>query len=305
MWVRKPFLELQWEMKQRQKVFHLELWLSSLLGVMALFFYQKSLWGILLFIGNGGFIFILFYIFWMYFYYRRYVLYGSIRLQPGMLCLTCGKGIHGSDDGWGFKVYGNVKPKFYQFSACETPDLCDIEYCHLSKWRQEPKTDDIPSEEEDGRQGTDAACESLEIADSVRMFEPSPPEPESDPIPLPRPYAIPNLGEKPAIQSAPDEQVWTYTFEDYPYSIVEADDGAQELYVGNSEVATSQNGIFEFYDDGKRCNVYCHDKDGKKQIEVVREGVLVFRGFPDSPGSSVKWVVGVLVMGLLLVVMVI
>ena len=55
MWVRKSFLELQWEMKQRQKVFHLELWLSSLLGVMALFLYQKSLWGILLFIGNGGF----------------------------------------------------------------------------------------------------------------------------------------------------------------------------------------------------------------------------------------------------------
>lgn len=306
MWVRKSFLELHWEMKQRQKVFRLELWLSSLLGVAALFFYQKSLWGILLFIGNGGFVFILFYIFWMYFYYRRYVIYGSMRVQPGMLCLTCGKGIHGSDDGWGFKVYGNVKPRFYQFSACETPDLCDIEYCHLSKWRQEPKADDIPSEEEEGSQGADVACESLEIADSVRMFEPSPSEPESDPIPLPRPYAIPNLGGKPAIQSAPGEQVWTYTFGDYPYSVVYGDNGAQRLYVGNSEVATSQNGIFEFYDDGKKFYVYCHDKDGKKQIEVVREGAVIFRGFPDSSGGiRVKWVVGVLVVGLLIAVLVI
>lgn len=290
-------------MERRRKKFQLELLITSLLGVAALFFCQKNISNILIFISHGGFLFILLYIGWMYFYYRRYVLYGSARLRPAMLCLNCGEGIHGSDDGWGFKVYGNVKPKFFQFSVCATPDLCDIEYFHLSKWRPDPRNSDEYDEPEEGKNGLDSAsCLLLEEAASVEVFEPAVPLPESDPIPLPVPYAIPNLGIKPATGSASGEPVSTYSFGDYPYSVVGCIGELQRLYVGNSEVATSQNGAFEFTSAGQRINVYCHGTTAKQQIEVVHEGVLVFRGLPDPSGRWVRWLVGSLVVGLLVMV---
>lgn len=59
MWVRKSFLERDWERRQREKEFKLELLVACLLGGLWLLFDQKSLWNILLFIADGGFIYIL------------------------------------------------------------------------------------------------------------------------------------------------------------------------------------------------------------------------------------------------------
>ena len=305
MWVRKSFLERDWERRQREKEFKIELLVACLLGGLALLFYQKSLWNIVLFINDGGFIYILAFIGMMYLYYRGYVVHGSLRSRPDMICLGCGKGFDGSDDGWGFKVYGNVKPKFFQFSACGTPDLCDIEYLHLCKWRTEKQDGEVMETEEVRKQAGRAGSEPEVDGSKVETFNPETLAPENDPIPLPKPYSIPNLGEKPAISHDPEAEVSTYTFGDYPYSIVDDGNGRQTLYVGNTEVAESMRGIFEFHDSGKKFNVYCRDRGGKKQIEVVCEGVLVFRGLPDTSRRWVSWVVCFVVAGFLIAFLVI
>ena len=305
MWVRKSFLERQWERRQREKEFQLELLVACLLGGLWLLFDQKSLWNIVLFIAHGGFIYILAFIGVMYFYYRSYVIHGSVRPRPDMMCLGCGKGFYGSDDAWGFKVYGNVKPKFFQISACGTPDLCDIEYLHLCKWRAEEQDDDVVETEEVRKQTGRAGSEPEMDGSKVETFNPETLAPENDPIPLPKPYSIPNLGGKPAISHDPEAEVSTYTFGDYPYSIVDEGKGRQTLYVGNTEVAESTCGIFEFHDSGKKFNVYCRDRGGNKQIEVVCEGVLIFRGLPDRSSRWVKRVACLVVVGLLIAFLVI
>lgn len=77
------------------------------------------------------------------------------------------------------------------------------------------------------------------------------------------------------------------------------------LYVGNTEVAESTRGIFEFHDSGKKFNVHCRDRGGKKQIEVVCKGVLIFRGLPDRSSPWVNRIACLMVVGLLIAVMVI
>lgn len=71
----------------------------------------------------------------IYLGYRNYVLHGSFWTErPGKICLACEKGMGYSDDGWGFKVYGRRKPKWYQVRACKTPEKCDIVYQFQVKW---------------------------------------------------------------------------------------------------------------------------------------------------------------------------
>ena len=72
--------------------------------------------------------------------YRSYVIHGNAFVsRPGKVCLACGKGMGFSDDGWGFKVYGNKKEEWYQFKACDTPYKCDIAYLYEVKWVEDEK----------------------------------------------------------------------------------------------------------------------------------------------------------------------
>ncbi len=69
----------------------------------------------------------------LYFAYKNYVLTGFVIGQQPMMCLHCEKGMGSSDDGWGFKVFGKKKPKWYQVRACKTNDKCDIVYMYQAK----------------------------------------------------------------------------------------------------------------------------------------------------------------------------
>ena len=69
----------------------------------------------------------------VYFSYKNYVKTGSTLMRQGRMCLFCKDGMGFSDDGWGFKRYGNKKPKWYQFKACKQSDKCDIAFMYQVK----------------------------------------------------------------------------------------------------------------------------------------------------------------------------
>lgn len=70
----------------------------------------------------------------IYFGYRNYVLHGGFSEGTGKMCLSCEKGMGYGDDGWGFKVFGKRKLRWYQIRACETPEKCNIVCMFEVKW---------------------------------------------------------------------------------------------------------------------------------------------------------------------------
>lgn len=71
----------------------------------------------------------------LYVGYKGYINTGSLGGYGAraMMCLHCEKGMGYGDDGWGFKVFGKKKTKWYQVKGCSTPENCDIAYVSMVK----------------------------------------------------------------------------------------------------------------------------------------------------------------------------
>ena len=137
MWVRKTEYELKLEQNKRRVKY--EKFVIIVIFVVSAWAYWKigsfdNLFAIAKHDPEKAFSVLIFPVLF-YFGYRNYVLHGGAFIErPGKVCLACGNGMGYSDDGWGFKVYGQKKKAWYQIQACKTPEKCDIAYQYEVKW---------------------------------------------------------------------------------------------------------------------------------------------------------------------------
>ncbi len=135
MWIKKTQIEIASERHTRYKKTRFVFYFIELLILYYIAKKYSESDGFISLFKNDPEILILFlFPLLIYFTYTNYVLTGSLAFErASMMCLHCHKGMGRGDDGWGFKVYGKKKPKWYQIRACKTPEKCEIVYMYQVK----------------------------------------------------------------------------------------------------------------------------------------------------------------------------
>lgn len=136
MWIRKTPFELAEEKAHRKQLAKTFLVILSTSILLVMYFYDGVVNEIYNFWTRDleTFISVSMFLVLLYCGCRSYVLFGSFfSTKPMMICIGCQKGLGGSDDGWGFRVFGRTK-KWYQVKSCATPNDCDIAYQYEVKW---------------------------------------------------------------------------------------------------------------------------------------------------------------------------
>lgn len=137
MWIRKSQYEIAEERQRRRAKFGQVVLFVVFSSLVLVYYHFGSIAGFLRAIEQNpesafgmAFLPLLLYI-----GYRNYVLFGGvISDETGMMCLACNQGMGYGDDGWGFKVYGKKRQRWYQIRACKTPERCDIVYRWEVRW---------------------------------------------------------------------------------------------------------------------------------------------------------------------------
>ena len=136
MWHLKSNFEINQERKLRRGKYEWVIVIFVTIAIYVVYKHVGSVQNLLWLLENNLrlSIALLIFPFTFYFYYRNYVLHGSLHMRPGKVCLGCQDGMGYSDDGWGFKSYGHRRKNWYQIKACKTPEKCDIHYLYEVKW---------------------------------------------------------------------------------------------------------------------------------------------------------------------------